>query len=381
MRIAFLCSSLEPGRDGVGDYTRRLGEELVRQGHSVLLLALRDRWIDECAAENGLVSIHRIPANKSLKSVLAAARGVLSEFGPDWLSLQYVCYGFHPKGLPWRWNRLFASLAAVAPRRQIMFHELWVGESSGSPIRHRALGLIQRKIVRGLCNGYRPSLVHTSITRFQKLIRQRFGLSSGILPLFGNIPVSPPAEEEILALLHREGLSVQADERERFVGVFFGTLHPQWDALHFAEGMRELTKTSRRQLVFVSIGRMGEAGKSTWARLKESLGPDIPIVDLGERAPALVSALMQFADFGVHTGTPALVGKSGTAAAMMDHGLPIAMAGEVENGDMPSSSSAYWTVQQLVSAGLPRRLQGDSARSRVVDIARQLIEELNASAS
>ena len=43
MKLLFLCSSLEPGRDGVGDYTRRLAGECLRQGHEVRLLSLNDK--------------------------------------------------------------------------------------------------------------------------------------------------------------------------------------------------------------------------------------------------------------------------------------------------------------------------------------------------
>ena len=37
MKIAFLCGSLEPWRDGVGDYTRRLAGDLQACGHQVLV--------------------------------------------------------------------------------------------------------------------------------------------------------------------------------------------------------------------------------------------------------------------------------------------------------------------------------------------------------
>jgi hypothetical protein len=40
MRIVFLCFSLEPGRDGVGDYTRALAGELIRPGHEVCAVAM-----------------------------------------------------------------------------------------------------------------------------------------------------------------------------------------------------------------------------------------------------------------------------------------------------------------------------------------------------
>jgi hypothetical protein len=105
MKIAFLCSSLEPGRDGVGDYTRTLAGELVRLGHQVFLIALNDRWITgEKAEEQARLQTLRFGPNLSIAGRVTIARQALDQFAPDWVSLQYVCYGFHPKGLPWRWS-------------------------------------------------------------------------------------------------------------------------------------------------------------------------------------------------------------------------------------------------------------------------------------
>ena len=42
MNILFICGSAEPGKDGVGDYTRRLCGELLRTGHRTRILALCD---------------------------------------------------------------------------------------------------------------------------------------------------------------------------------------------------------------------------------------------------------------------------------------------------------------------------------------------------
>ena len=43
MKVVFVTSCLEPGRDGVGDYTRSLAEESTKLGHRAGLLALQDR--------------------------------------------------------------------------------------------------------------------------------------------------------------------------------------------------------------------------------------------------------------------------------------------------------------------------------------------------
>jgi hypothetical protein len=40
LNIVFLCGSLQPGRDGVGVYTRRLAGEVIRQGHQASIISL-----------------------------------------------------------------------------------------------------------------------------------------------------------------------------------------------------------------------------------------------------------------------------------------------------------------------------------------------------
>ena len=42
MKIAFLCGSLEPGFDGVGDYVRMLASEVIVQGHQAVIVAIND---------------------------------------------------------------------------------------------------------------------------------------------------------------------------------------------------------------------------------------------------------------------------------------------------------------------------------------------------
>jgi hypothetical protein len=43
MKIVFVCGSVEIGRDGVGDYTRQLGLELLNQGHEVRIIGINDK--------------------------------------------------------------------------------------------------------------------------------------------------------------------------------------------------------------------------------------------------------------------------------------------------------------------------------------------------
>lgn len=104
MRLAFICSSLEPGRDGVGDYTRRLAGELVRQGHPSIAVALNDPHISKTVFElqeiEGVsISVLRLPIVMPWSKRVIEARNWLEAFNPDWISLQFVPFGFHRRGL------------------------------------------------------------------------------------------------------------------------------------------------------------------------------------------------------------------------------------------------------------------------------------------
>jgi hypothetical protein len=78
---------------------------------------------------------------------------------------------------------------------------------------------------------------------------------------------------------------------------------------------------------------------------------------LGEQPAVRISELLNTADFGIATSTLPLIGKSGTAAAMFDHGLPVIVNRE----------DCRWTCAQPVEdrqAALIIRM-GDGLRSRL----------------
>jgi hypothetical protein len=67
--------------------------------------------------------------------------------------------------------------------------------------------------------------------------------------------------------------------------------------------------------------------------------PDaVEVVSIGEQSEEIISQALQFADFGINTGSPELLGKSGTFAAMREHGLPVVVAdGELDSTLLQSS--------------------------------------------
>ena len=56
MRIAFVATCLEPGRDGVGDYTTLLAAECARRGHAVMRIALNDALATAMEISDGMVA-------------------------------------------------------------------------------------------------------------------------------------------------------------------------------------------------------------------------------------------------------------------------------------------------------------------------------------
>src|ERR1700682_2918463 len=131
MKIIFLCGSLEPGKDGVGDYTRRLAGDLVRHGQDVGIVALRDNYIK--TEFNGFQDVEgidlpvlRLPSDRLTANAFKRAGEWIEIFNPEWLSLQFVPFSFHAKGLPLRFVRLF-SMLGKGRNWHVMVHELWVG--------------------------------------------------------------------------------------------------------------------------------------------------------------------------------------------------------------------------------------------------------------
>src|SRR5687768_4274253 len=125
--ILFVAPTLEPGCSGVGDYTRRLAEESVLQGNCCSLAAVHDNFVESAIAtsERGISTL-RLPTNMAWDQRLSALRDFVIEHPASLISLQFVTYGYHSRGLPFGLARALQTLAG-AVRFQIMFHELWCG--------------------------------------------------------------------------------------------------------------------------------------------------------------------------------------------------------------------------------------------------------------
>ena len=327
MRITFITGSLEPGKDGVGDYTRFLAEECLRQGHQSFLIALNDPFItqhleSELIADILKIPILRLPSNMPWQARVKCAKKFLHSFNSDWVSLQFVPYSFHPKGIIAYLDKRLSRLTC-GRKVHIMFHEIWIGQHKKAPLKERFIGSIQKFFIMRLVKQLKPSIIHTSNSTYIALLKQQ-SISADRLSLFGNIPVTEKSGDSwLFPELENVGLNITAANRNKvwLVG-FFGVLHPPWPAEPLFGYLAQAAKKHNRKIAIISIGRLGY-GENKWKEITQAYSPQFTFLRLGEQSAEKISQFFNSIDYGIAATPYDIIGKSGPVAAMLEHGLPV----------------------------------------------------------
>ncbi|GAB3333788.1 hypothetical protein GCM10027299_41630 [Larkinella ripae] len=316
MKIIFICGSLEAGRDGVGDYTRKLAGELIAQNHQVAIIALNDRHLKQYLADGfqheGTNQIYtlRLSPQVPWKKRIEKASELVKSFNPDWISLQFVPFSFQLKGLPFG---LGSSIKGLSSGRKIhlMFHELWLGLSTQSSTKHLLWGWTQRRLTKALINTLQPNVIHTQNLLYQ-IHLQKLGIKTALLPLFPNIPT--PTSNPFTS----KQLPDKSPDKINFV--FFGGIHPDAPVEELA---MEVANYATKRSLDVDLTLVGRSGKEQeiWIKAWQSQGLNVKM--LGEQPPEKISEILEKSSIGLSTTPVALSGKSGSIAAMHAHGLPV----------------------------------------------------------
>ena len=309
MRIIFVCGSLEPGKDGVGDYTGRLASQLVKSGHEVRIVAINDKFSkqivnDSYTIENEQFKVLRLPVALADTEKFEFAKKYVLEFDPEWLSLQYVSFSFHPKGLPVGIGKKLRQLGE-GRKWHIMFHELWVGMELGVSKKELIWGRLQRIFIYSLIKTLKPKAVQTH-TLLYLMQLEKLGVKTEYFPLFGNIPVT--------------GREVEKNNKDKLFVVLFGGIHPGAPVKDIATEIAACSKLLNQKICIVFAGRNG-AELKTWQSALETAGVEYQV--LGELPTNEVSNLLKKASYGLSTTPLALAEKSGSIAAMVEHGLQV----------------------------------------------------------
>lgn len=362
MRILFICSSLEPGRDGVGDYVRRLGAELIRQGYRASAMALNDKFVGSVENEiqydnkTGL-TVLRLPASGGMQQKIDIAKTYINKFNPDWLSLQFVIFGYHPRGLPFGIEKHFQTIVA-GRRLHIMFHEIWVGITRKSPLKHKIYGFLQQRIIKKLIRTLHPRVITTTNGLYQAVLKSRH-IYAEIIPLFSNIPVLPRDEAFIRAAENVLGIS--AGERSGYyVAGVFGSLYPGAGLEKAITQCLDITREHHKKLVFIAVGRLGAEGISIFEQLQQQFGQVVRFYSFGERPPEIISQLLGMMDAGVSCTPAEHIGKSGAYAAMRAHGLDVYIPG---NNFVPEYDAVIKNYHHQLLDRRPREWEVDDVAS------------------
>lgn len=323
MEILFICGSAEPGKDGVGDYTRRLCGELLRSGHKTRILALCDDYSTSFADENQVVEgngivVHRIPMSFSNKQRFLWSQDILNDFQPDWISLQFVPYSFNSKGLPF-WLPSFLKKLKGNHKWHIMFHELWLGIEREAIFKKKCLGLLQKRIIRKLKKSTDIKVVHTQSQIYQHYL-SKMGIASYSLPLFGNVAVT----------------AVKNKDSESIVFTVFATIHDKAPFEDFILDLKKEMQSIKKKLKFVFIGHHGEL-LAAWKYIldKNTIEYDL----LGASSEEKISEVLTNSDYGISSTPYKISDKSGVVAAMREHQLPIISVAKtwIDQEDIPVS--------------------------------------------
>jgi hypothetical protein len=315
MKILFLCGSLEPGHDGVGDYTRILAAEMIRTGHDARAISLNDTYLDEeleCIQFNGdlQVPVLRLPALWHTRRKFGEAKKWIDGFDPDWISLQFVIFSFQSKGLPIGLSYFLAKLGK-GRHWHIMFHELWVGMPIEASLKHILWGWLQQKIILSIIFKLKPEIIDTQSWLYYAQLT-KLGFHVNYLPLFSNIPVAENfvANEEKNINGSRKNISM----------VVFGTIHPAALIEQLLEEVITYRKKNNIEITLTIIGRCGPE-QAYWVSTWKSAGLEVQV--LGEQSATTISHVLSRASVGIATCAIAMIDKSGTVAAMLKHGLPV----------------------------------------------------------
>lgn len=314
MKILFLCSSIEPKKDGVGDYTRLICSVLIKKGYDVSILALNDNFIAGFVKETIIsgdfsFDISRISLEIPQSQKIALTQEIISMFNPDWVSLQFVPYGYNSKGLPF-WLPNFLSKLIGNHSWHIMFHELWIGRNKNISWKAKVISCMQEIIVRQLIKKMKPQVIHTHLPIYMSNLKK---LTSNIrpLPLFSNI--SPPIN------------FLQSINNNRFRWVFFSQVDTSPEIINFINifNIELLEKGISPELIIIGNNRNRMLGYVE--EFKEKCPLFVNIECTGFLSENEISIELKYCNLGITPVPSHGIGKSGSVAAFLAHGIPVAV--------------------------------------------------------
>ena len=297
MKILFITDTTIRGRSGVGDYTICLCEELRGLGVDCDIL--------------GLSTLFSISYNEIFDRVRF--------YNPTWVSVQFAPNVYSRRGLVTPWSFPWNALRKWPVH--FMFHETWIGVHKGAQTRERYIGKFQKLGIKLTLKSVKPRVIH-STNYLSSSILASSGIANKILPLFGAIPVVKSTSDPYIdELLKFSSENVRSDW---FVATFFGSLHNSSYLSQAIFRLQTLCLKIRKKLLIVSVGHSHQVNT-----IFDSLDLTLPIFGKphflikGPMDQSEISRWLGYADCGLSTTPINIIEKSSSAAAFIDHGVPV----------------------------------------------------------
>jgi glycosyltransferase involved in cell wall biosynthesis len=312
MKIMFIVGSLVEKKNGVADYVLNLSKTLEKLGHQVAIISINDS--KHITNNNKIISQEsnpkvRLSNNLPIKHKIKLINQTAEQFNPDWISLQFVSFAYHKKGLPFSLIYLLNGIKKY--KLHVMFHELWIDYKNSTSFKNKILGKLQKVCIKMLIYKLKPQLITTSINTYLSKLEKN---NAHLLPLFGNIK---SFKSEHLSTLKNE-INV----------VFFGSFSPnQHEFLMQLNWIKEYSKSKMLPVKFNVIGNNGIHKEAAFSAIKNVLG-QYALNCIGEKDENEVSEIFLNADIGISRANYEYFGKSGSTVAMLEHGLPVLLRGE-----------------------------------------------------
>ena len=308
MKYLFLCGSLEPGKNGVGDYTRRLGGALIREGYDVKILSLFDQNAAKITNETQLIeetSVHvlRIPKGYSFISRLEKTKQLIREFNPHWISLQYVPNAFNSNGIP-LWLPFFLKKIKANYKTQVMFHELAYPSTTLS---YKIIRFIQFKIIKYIQLYFSPNVIHTH-TPYYIATLKKYKIEARPLPLFSNIP--------------KVNFKLLKKDKNCFKLGLFGQIKTTKKIIKIVEHISKVLDIEKKIFEIVLLGaKINDAEK--FENDIKSNEINAKVIIKGFLKDFEISKELQKLDLGMSAVPQHAHGKSGSLAAFFEHDLNV----------------------------------------------------------
>ena len=279
MRIYFIIGPYNPGKCGISDYVDLLSKQFEKQGHSIVKHSIE--------APNDFVEF-----SNNLHDA-------------DLYSFQFAPYAFSQSGLSG--NNLFAIAHALQNKKtQVNFHEIWIGAYPKANLKEKVTGWRQKREILKFLKIANPTNINSTNSAALDRLKKE-GIDAKYLYLPGNIPNSA---------------ITQTSKKRKNKIAFFGTLYANFPYNLLADRLMRIAELVKLPIELKIIGRQRE---TTGLQHLESIARNhqFAIYKTGELTAKEISKELQSCSIGVSTTPYDVLGKSGSTAAMLEHGLPI----------------------------------------------------------